>query len=88
MTLRDAVEADAPAIAALSIEVWVGTYLKRGVGPRFADHVLRAYTPDAMRAFLRDPAQIVIVSLNDEGPDGYVRIAPEAQGLRGHRPPT
>jgi hypothetical protein len=42
MTLRDAVPADALALAALSIAVWVGTYLNRGVGPRFAEHVLRA----------------------------------------------
>jgi ribosomal protein S18 acetylase RimI-like enzyme len=79
MTLRDAVPADAPALAALSIEVWVGTYLKRGVGPRFAEHVLRAYKPGTMDALIRDPAQIVVLSDNEEGPDGYVRVAPEAE---------
>lgn len=80
MALRDALEDDAASLAALSIEVWVGTYLRRGVGPVFADYVLGAYTAETMRALIRDTKQIIVVSENDEGPDGYVRITPEAKG--------
>lgn len=77
MTLRDATQSDAASLAALSIEVWVGTYLRRGVGTVFADYVLGAYTPERLRALIADPAQIMVVSDNEDGPDGYVRITPE-----------
>ena len=80
MTLRDAVEDDAAGLAALSIEVWVGTYLRRGVGRVFADYVLSAYTTETMRAFIKDPKQIIVVSQSDEGPDGYIRITPGVTG--------
>ncbi len=78
MTLQLATAADAASLAALSIEVWVGTYLKRGVGAAFADYVLDAYTAARMRAVIDDPRQVVIVSRNDEGPDGYVRAMLDA----------
>ena len=78
MILRDATPSDAASLAALSIEVCVGTYLRRGVGAVFADCVLGTYTPERMRALIADPGQIVLVSCNEEGPDGYVRIASEA----------
>ncbi|MEM7711822.1 MAG: GNAT family N-acetyltransferase [Pseudomonadota bacterium] len=77
MTIRDATRSDSASLAAISIEVWVGTSLRRGVGPVFADYVLRAYTPERMRALIANPAQIMVVSDNEEGPDGYVRITPE-----------
>ena len=75
MMVRTATEADAASLAALSIEVWVGTYLREGVGATFAEYVLNEYTPDRMRAHIADPKQIVIVSANAQGSDGYVRVA-------------
>ena len=56
----------------------MGTYLRRGVGKAFADYVLGAYTAEQMCALIADPAQIMVVSENNEGPDGYVRITPKA----------
>ena len=76
--LRTATEADAASLAALSVEVWVGTYLREGVGATFADYVLSEYTPDRMRAHIADPKQVVIVSANAQGPDGYVRTTLDA----------
>lgn len=78
MMLRSATEDDAASLAALSIEVWIGTYLRRGVGITFADYVLTEYTADRMRAHIADPEQVVLVSENMDGPDGCVRVALDA----------
>lgn len=80
MRLRAAVAADAAPLAAISIEVWTGTYLRRGVGPVFADHVLSTYTPDAVASWIAEPEAAVIVAEAEEGPVGYVRIAPNRPG--------
>ena len=45
MTLRPPKTSDASSIAAISIEVWIGTYLKRGVNAFFADYALQEFTP-------------------------------------------
>lgn len=78
MTLRTATPADAASLAAVSIEVWVGTYLRQGVGSTFAEYVLAEYTAERMLAHIVDPTQIVVVSENADGPDGYVRVALDA----------
>ena len=75
MTLRRAKISDASSIAALSIEVWVGTYLKSGVSAFFADFVLNAFSPSNIEKLLRDPDNFIFVSENDEGIDGYICIA-------------
>lgn len=75
MILRRAVLEDASSLAAISIEVWVGTYLKQGVGAFFADYALAEFTTDRMRALITDPAQTIFVSQNREGIDGFIRIA-------------
>lgn len=73
--VRIAVEHDAAAIAALSIEVWIGTYLRHGISSTFADYVLDTFTPQKTAAFLSDPSQRVWVSENAEGIDGFIRLA-------------
>lgn len=73
--VRRATEADAASLAALSIEVWIGTYLREGVGATFAEYALNEYTPDRMRARITDPKQVVIASANAQGLDGYIRVA-------------
>lgn len=74
MTLRDATSSDASSIAAISIEVWLGTYLKAGVNAFFADFALESFTPNKIRAQIDDPAQRLIVSCNSEGIDGFIRL--------------
>lgn len=75
MPLRPATLSDASSIAALSIEVWVGTYLKRGVNAFFADFVLDTFTTQKTETLISDPNAIIIVSENEDGLDGFIRVA-------------
>lgn len=75
MTLRKPIRSDASSIAAMSIEVWIGTYLKRGVSAFFADYVLNEFTPSKIEELIADPGQFILVSENDEGIDGFIRLS-------------
>ncbi|RLJ51509.1 hypothetical protein BCF46_1722 [Litoreibacter meonggei] len=44
MTIRNATPSDASSMAAISMEVWIGTYLKRGVSALFAEYALKTFT--------------------------------------------
>ncbi|MEJ8561260.1 GNAT family N-acetyltransferase [Yoonia sp. GPGPB17] len=66
---------DAPSIAAISIEVWVGTYLKTGVNALFANYALEEFTVHKTRTLIDDPAQFILVSQNEEGIDGFIRVS-------------
>jgi ribosomal protein S18 acetylase RimI-like enzyme len=74
MALRKPRKSDASSIAAISIEVWIGTYLKRGVSAAFADFALNAFTSAKSEALISDPSQFVLVSENQEGIDGFIRV--------------
>ncbi len=80
MTLRDARPEDASALAALSIEVWLGTYIRRGVTAAFADYALDTFTRANFERWLALPAERFIVSQNDEGIDGFLRLSQGAPG--------
>lgn len=85
MTLRKAEPGDAASLAALSIEVWLGTYLKQGVSGFFAKYVLSEFTAAKFTDLLADPEECFILSQNQDGIDGFVRItsdrlAPVAHG--------
>ena len=71
MTIRNAIQSDASSMAAISMEVWVGTYLKRGVSAFFAEYALEAFTSENMSALISDPSQFILVSENAEGIDGF-----------------
>ncbi|WP_164659442.1 GNAT family N-acetyltransferase [Tropicibacter sp. Alg240-R139] len=75
MTLRPARAEDASSLAAIAIEVWVGTYLRDGVSGVFADYVFESLTPDAFRALIADPKEHIIVSERGDGIDGFIRIS-------------
>ncbi|WP_353472553.1 N-acetyltransferase [Salipiger sp. H15] len=83
MTLRDARHEDASALAALSIEVWLGTYIRRGVNAHYADHALETFTKAAFEQALARPAERFIVSQNEDGIDGFLRLT---SGVRGPLP--
>ena len=72
MTIRPARPEDAAPLAALSIEVWLGTYLKDGISPFFANYVLAEYTTANVADRLADPANTIFVSENSVGPTGYI----------------
>lgn len=79
MTLRPATLADASSIAALSLEVWIGTYLKAGISGFFADYALAEFTTAKTAELLADPAQTIVVSQNADGIDGVMRLAVDSQ---------
>ena len=76
MTLRKAERSDASSIAAISIEVWIGTYLKHGVTGFFADYALSEFTPAKITDQICDPDEFILVSDNEEGIDGFIRVSP------------
>jgi len=78
MTLRMAQASDASSIAAISIEVWIGTYLKRGVNAVFADYALGEFTVAKTRALIADPKQFIVVSQRVEGIDGFIRLTQDS----------
>ena len=78
MTLRLAQISDASSIAAISIEVWIGTYLKRGVSGFFADYALREFTVEKTERLIADPKQVIVVSEREEGLDGFIRVTADS----------
>jgi ribosomal protein S18 acetylase RimI-like enzyme len=72
--IRPAVREDAPSLAALSIEVWLGTCLRSGISGHFADYVLAQYTPAHFTRALQAPDEQLLVSQNRDGIDGYIRL--------------
>lgn len=74
MTLRMAQPSDAPCLAAISIEVWLGTYIRRGVSAFFAEYALTEFTAGRFEMLIADPDETLIVSENEDGPDGFIRV--------------
>lgn len=75
MTLRPALLSDASSLAALSIEVWVATYLRDGVSGFFADYVLETYTSTYFKTLLSHKDETIVVSQNTNGIDGFIRLS-------------
>ncbi|MBE9635435.1 GNAT family N-acetyltransferase [Salipiger mangrovisoli] len=80
MTLRDARPDDASALAALSIEVWLGTYIRRGVSAQFADFALETFTRAHFAHWMTQPNERFIVNQNEDGIDGFLRLTQGAPG--------
>jgi ribosomal protein S18 acetylase RimI-like enzyme len=74
MILRAPTLDDASSLAAIGIEVWTGTYLKRGVNGFFADFVLNEFTPAKMRALIEDPGQFILLAQDRDGITGFIRF--------------
>ncbi len=75
MKIRPAQKSDAASLAALSIEVWVGTYLRRGVNSFFAEFALSEFTAARFESLLEAGKDLLMVSENEDGIDGYIRLA-------------
>ena len=75
MSLRLATLSDASSIAAISVEVWIGTYLKHGVSGFFADYALQEFTAAKTELLIIDPKQLILVSQNKDGIDGFIRVS-------------
>jgi diamine N-acetyltransferase len=76
--IRRAEERDASSLAAVSIEVWVNTYLRDGVSPLFADFVLAEFKAQKFRSSIGDPGLAIWVSENRAGIDGFVTVCSTA----------
>ncbi|CAN7279970.1 GNAT family N-acetyltransferase [Bradyrhizobium sp. LjRoot220] len=76
--IRKAHERDASALAAVSIEVWMNTYLREGVSPHFAEYVLTAFTAQNLRDAIGDSGKAIWVSENGTGIDGFVTVCSSA----------
>lgn len=87
MTIRTAIPSDATSLAALSIEVWLGTYQRDGIGAFFADYALSEFTAQRTRARITDPNEFLAVSEARSGLIGYVGVAtdrmPPLPGMAG-----
>jgi ribosomal protein S18 acetylase RimI-like enzyme len=72
--IRKAEERDASSLAAVSIEVWLSTYLREGVSAFFADYALSEFTAQKFRNSVSDPNLSIWVSENRIGIDGFVSV--------------
>jgi len=63
--------ADAPVLAALSVETWLNTYIRAGLGPVMAEYVLREFSTEAMAQAIS--AEQITVAQGDGGITGYAR---------------
>ena len=74
--------ADAASLAALSIEVWVGTYLRQGASSFFAELVLSEFTAARIEAIVDGGIDFLIFSENLDGIDGNIRMKEGACSTR------
>ena len=75
MQLRNAEKHDAACLAVLSIEVWFGTYIKRGVKQEYAEYALSEFTTEKFEDLLSDPNEHIIVSQAEDGITGFIRVS-------------
>lgn len=78
--IRAAKPEDASALAAISIEVWIGTYQRDGVSAFFADYVLSTFTTENTQALIEDPNERLFVCETTEGLVGYIRLSLNSTG--------
>lgn len=74
MIYRPAHVHDAAKLAALSIEVWLHSYLKDGINSVFADYVLETFTPQQFRKWVTDPSRQIIICENGDNLMGYIAL--------------
>ena len=74
-SVRPARASDCSSLAALSIEVWLGTYIREGVNAFFADYVLAHYTAAQFSKALDDPNEQLLVWQTTNGIAGYIRVS-------------
>lgn len=75
MHIRRATHEDASSLAALSIEVWLATYIREGVNAFFADYALNEFTTAKFENLLSNVSETLWVSENTVGIDGFVQIS-------------
>jgi diamine N-acetyltransferase len=76
--IRKAEQHDASSLAAVSIEVWLNTYLRNGVSAFFADYVLAEFTSQKFQDAIGNVDLAIFVSENRIGIDGFVTVCSTA----------
>lgn len=74
MIYRSAQARDAVKLAALSIEVWLHTYLKDGINSAFADYVMETFTPKYFRNLIDDQKRHIIICESGDNLLGYIAL--------------
>ena len=75
MQIRQAKNSDAAAIAVLSTEVWINTYLRNGINETFANYALKEFTKEKFEMVLMSTNETILVSENSNGIDGFIRLS-------------
>ncbi|NHR04611.1 GNAT family N-acetyltransferase [Chromobacterium haemolyticum] len=70
-TIRSATQADAACLAALSIQVWLSTYVTDGVRRDMADYVLNEFTPANFETLIASPSHHLLAMEQDGFLLGY-----------------
>lgn len=73
--IRLATSEDASSLAALSIEVWLNTYIRNGVNAFFAEYVFKEFTPRRFAQLISETDETIWVSQNAVGIDGFIRVS-------------
>lgn len=74
IAVRPAVAEDAHALAALAIQVWLGTYATEGVNDLLARYVLDAFTPSKFATLTQDTDARLLVAEIDNHLVGYALL--------------
>ncbi len=77
-SIRLATMEDASSLAAISLEVWLSTYIQDGVNAFFADYVLDHFTADHFCEILSSKHETIWVSQNIVGIDGFIRLSSQS----------
>ncbi|WP_210190038.1 GNAT family N-acetyltransferase [Ensifer adhaerens] len=73
--IRTATAEDASSLAAISLEVWLNTYIRDGVNAFFADYALAEFTTARFEDILSQENETIWVSQNAVGIDGFLRMS-------------
>ncbi|OHX13505.1 GNAT family N-acetyltransferase [Chromobacterium sphagni] len=73
--IRKARRDDAACLAALSIQVWLSTYLTDGIRPSLADYVLTEFTPANFEALIADRSHHLLVLERSGHLLGYAQLS-------------
>ncbi len=75
MDFREAGIDDAANLAALTTQVFLHTYARRGLRRVLSTYVLETFTADKFRDVISDVGQMIILCEQDDHLVGYVRLA-------------
>ncbi|WP_424830669.1 N-acetyltransferase family protein [Ruegeria sp.] len=83
VSIRPATPNDATILAALSIEVWLGTYLKQAINDAFAQYVLSDFTPERFAGTIQRGQSRLVVAEVEDGIAGFAQISGDRPAPNG-----